>query len=88
MKWKDKPLLNKLTEIIMILGIVAYFGLSYMQSRGGAVRAGLPQLCISVVLLSLGISYWKIKRKTAIIYFALGIVWLLIVLPVFLGAAS
>lgn len=71
MKWKDKPFLNKLAEILMLLSIGAYFGLSSLRSKGEAVPAGLPKFCIAVVFLCLGVSYWKINRKSAILYYAL-----------------
>ena len=71
MKWKDKPLLNKIVEIVMLLSIGAYFGLSSERAKGGDVPVALPKFCIAVVFLCLGISYWKINRKAAIIYYAM-----------------
>ena len=71
MKWKNKPLLNKMAEILMLLSIGAYFGLSYLRSEGEEVPAALPKFCIAVVFLCLGISYWRINRKAAIVYYAL-----------------
>jgi len=82
MKWKDKPLLNKVAEVGMLLGIIAYFGLSYLRSQGEAVPAALPVFCIALVLFCLGISYWKISRKSAIVYFSLaaGVLALILIL--------
>ena len=86
MKWKDKPLLNKLAEVLMVLGIAGYFGLSYAKSQGCAVPEGLPQFCFAVVWLCLGISYWNIKRKTAVIYFVLAAFWFVLAALYFFGS--
>ena len=85
MKWKDKPLLNKVAEVLMILGILGYFGLNALIRDGKAIPAGLPKLCFSVVWLCLGVSYWKINRKTAVLYFVLGAVWLVLAALYFFG---
>lgn len=80
MKWKDKPALNKLAEVLMVLGIIGYFGLNYLKKNGETVPEALPKFCFTVVWLCLGISYWKVSKKTAIVYFVLAAVWLLITL--------
>ena len=82
MKWKDKPFLNKLAEVLMLLATIGYFGLTYLKKQGEAVPEGLSKVCIGVVLLCLGISYWKINRKMAIMYFSLaaGILLLTLIL--------
>ena len=76
MKWKDKPALNKFAEVMMVLGIAAYFGLAVMKRQGQAVSEPLHKFCFAAVWLGLGISYWNIKRKMAVIYFILAAVWI------------
>ena len=78
MKWKDKPLLNKIAEVLMLLGIIGYFGLTYLKKDGQTVPEALPKICLTVVWLCLGISCWKANRKLALIYFGLGIGWLVL----------
>lgn len=76
MKWKDKPMLNKVTEVLMLLGIIGYFGLSYLKKNGEMVPEALPKFCFAVVWFSLGVTYWKASKKLALLYFVLGAVWL------------
>jgi hypothetical protein len=78
MKWKDKPLLNKIAEVLMLLGIIGYFGMTFLKKDGQTVPEALPKFCFAVVWLCLGISYWKANRKLALIYFGLGIGWLVL----------
>jgi hypothetical protein len=85
MKWKDKPALNKFAEVMMVLGIAAYFGLAVMERNGAAVSEPLHKFCFAVVWLGLGISYWNIKRKTAILYFVLAAAWFALAALYFLG---
>ena len=78
MRWKDKPVLNKVTEVLMLLGIIGYFGLSYLKKNGELIPEALPKFCFSVVWLCLGVTYWKANKKLAVLYFILGAVWLVL----------
>ena len=78
MKWKDKPLLNKIAEVLMLLGIIGYFGVTFLTKAGQTVPEALPKICLAVVWFGLAVSYWKTNRKLALIYLALGIGWLVL----------
>ena len=88
MKWKDKPMLNKIAEVLMLLGIIGYFALSYLKRSGEPVPEALPKFCFAVVWFCLGISYWKASRKIAIVYFCLGALWLILAALYFFGTFS
>ena len=85
MKWKDKPLLNKIAEVLMLLGIIGYFGMTFLKKDGQTVPEALPKICLAMVWFGLAIFYWKANRKLALIYFGLGIGWLVLAALYFFG---
>ncbi len=80
MKWKEKTLLYKVIDVLMVLSAMAFVVLAVLKKMDVAVHESLSKCCFSVTWLCMGVSYWKTNRTLVIIYCGLSAVWLLLAL--------